>query len=57
MLGNPFININLNYAPEIWMFCRKGLYLKTRLMIHHKKMKVIYQSNKSYEERLELSDE
>ena len=37
------------------MFCRKGLYLKLQ-KIHHKTLKVIYQSNKTYEELLELSE-
>ena len=37
------------------MFCRKGLYLKIQ-KIHHKTLKVIYQSNKTYEELLELSE-
>ena len=37
------------------MFYRKGLYLKMQ-KIHHKTLKVIYQSNKTYEELLELSE-
>ena len=28
MLGNAFIDSHFNYAPLIWMFSRKGLYLK-----------------------------
>ena len=28
MLGNVFIDSQFNYTPLIWMFCRKGLYLK-----------------------------
>ena len=55
MLGNAFIDSQFNYAPLIWMFCRKGLYLKMQ-KIHHKTLKVIYQSNKTYEELLELSE-
>ena len=54
MLGNAFIDSQFNYAPLIWMFCRKGLYLKMQ-KIHHKTLKVNYQSNKTYGERLELS--
>ena len=46
MLGNAFIDSQFNYAPLIWMFCRKGLYLKMQ-KIHHKTLKVIYQSNKT----------
>ena len=37
------------------MFFRKGLYLKTQ-KIHYKTLKVIYQSNKTYEKLLELSE-
>ena len=37
------------------MFCRKRLYLKMQ-KIHNKTLKVIYQSNKTYEELLELSE-
>ena len=55
MLGNAFIDSQFNYAPLIWMFCKKGLYLKMQ-KIHHKTLKVIYQSNKTYEELLELSE-
>ena len=51
MLGNAFIGSQFNYAPLKWMFCRKGLY-----QIHHKTLTVIYQSNKTYEELLELSE-
>ena len=54
MLGNAFIDGQFIYRPLIWMFCRKGLYLKTK-MIHHKSVKVNHQPNKIYEERLELS--
>ena len=28
LLGNTFINSQYNYAPLIWMFCRKTLYHK-----------------------------
>ena len=28
MLGNGFIDSRLKHAPLIWMFHRKGLYLK-----------------------------
>ena len=37
------------------MFCRKGLYLKMQ-KIHHKTLKVICHSNKTYEELLELNE-
>ena len=55
MLGNAFIDSQFNYAPLIWMFCRKGFYLIMQ-NIHYKTLKVIYQSNKTYEELLELSE-
>ena len=55
MLGNAFIDSQYYYAPLIWMFCRKRLYLKMQ-KIHHKTLKVIYQPNKTYEELLELSE-
>ena len=43
MLGNAFTDCQFNYATLIWMFCRKGLYLKMQ-KIHHKTLQVIYQS-------------
>ena len=55
MIGDAFIDSQFNYAPLIWMFCRKGLYLKMQ-KIHHKTLKVNYQSNKTYKELLELSE-
>ena len=55
MVGNAFIDSQFNYAPLIWMFCRKGLYLKMQ-KIHHKALQVIYQSKKTYEELLEPSE-
>ena len=55
MLGNAFIDTQLNYAPLIWMFCKKRLYFKMQ-KIHHKTLNLTYQSNKSYEELLELSE-
>ena len=55
MLGNAFRESQLNYARLIQIFCRKGLYLKMQ-KIHHKTLKVIYQSNKTYEELSELSE-
>ena len=40
MLGNALIDTQLNYAPLIWLFCRKELYLKMQ-KIHHKTLKVV----------------
>ena len=54
MLGNLFIDSQLIYAPLVWIFCGRGLYLKIQ-KIHHKTLKVIYQSNETYEELLELN--
>ena len=51
LLGNTFINSEFNYAPLIWMFSRKTLYHKTE-KIHHRTLKVIYQSEESYENLL-----
>ena len=51
MLGNAFIDSQFNYAPLLWMFCRKTLYSKIE-KIHHKTLKVIYQSNDTYENLL-----
>ena len=51
LLGNTFINSQLNYAPLIWTFCRKTLYHKTE-KTHHRTLKVIYQSEESYENLL-----
>ena len=54
MLGNAFIDSQFNYASLIWMLYRKRLYLEMQ-KIHHKTLKLIHQSNKTYEELLELS--
>ena len=47
LLGNTFINSQFNYAPLIWMFCRKTLYHKIEKI--HRTLKVIFQSEQSYE--------
>ena len=41
ILGNAFIDSQFNYAPLIWMFCRKALYSKIE-KIHHRTLKVFY---------------
>ena len=51
LLGNTLINSQFNYAPLIWMFSRKTLYHKIE-KIHHRTLKVIYQSEESYENLL-----
>ena len=55
LLGNTFIDSQFNYAPLIWMFCHKATYLKMQ-KIHHKSLKVIYQSDASYDDLLQLSN-
>ena len=47
LLGNSFINSQFNFAPLIWMFCKKTLYHKIE-KIHHRTLKVIYQSEESF---------
>ena len=54
LLGNTLINSQFNYAPLIWTFCRKTLYHKAE-KIHHRTLKVIYQSEESYENLLSES--
>ena len=51
MLGNAFIDSQFNYAPLLWMFCRKTLYSKIE-KIHHRTLKFIYQLNDTYENLL-----
>ena len=41
LLGNTFMNSQFNYAPLIWMFCRKTSYHKIE-KIYHRTLKVIY---------------
>ena len=50
MLSNAFIDSQFNYTPLLWMFCRKTLYSKIE-KIHHKTLKVIYESNDTYDNR------
>ena len=51
LLGNTFIKSKFNYAPLTWMFCRKTLFHKIE-NFHHRTLKVIYQSEESYENLL-----
>ena len=51
ILGNAFKDSQFNYAPLLWMFCRKTLYSKIE-KIHHKTLKVIYESNDTYDNLL-----
>ena len=52
LLYNAFINSQFNnYASIIWMFCHKQDYLKIE-KIQYKALKIVYNSNESYEELL-----
>ena len=51
ILGNAFIDSQFNYVPLLWMFCRKTLYSKIE-KIHRKTLKVIYESNDTYDNLL-----
>ena len=55
LLGNAFIDTQFNYAPLIWIFCRKATYLKMQ-KINHKSLKIIYRSDASYDDLLQLSN-
>ena len=55
LLGNTFIDSQFNYAPLIWMFCHKSTYLKMQ-KIYHKSLIVIYQSDISCDDLLQLSN-
>ena len=41
LLGNAFIDSQLNHAPLVWIFCHKTTYLKMQ-KIHYKTLKAIY---------------
>ena len=41
--GNAFVDSQFNYAPVIWMFCRKTLYSKIE-KTHHRTLNVVYDS-------------
>ena len=55
LLGDDFIDSQFNYVPLIWMFCHKATYLQIQ-KIHHKSLKVIYQSHVSYDDLLQLNN-
>ena len=56
LLYNAFINNQFNYASIIWMFCHKQDYLQVE-KIHYKALKVVYNSNECYEDRLIQNNE
>ena len=47
IVGNIFIKSQFNYAPPIWLFCRKKLYSEIE-KIHHRALKVVYGIDDSY---------
>ena len=47
ILGSTFIDSQFNYAPLIWMFCRKTFYSKIE-KIHHRTLKVVHGIDDSY---------
>ena len=49
IMGNAFIDSQFNYAPLLWMFSRKIIYSKTE---NHKTLKIIYESNDTYDKLL-----
>ena len=55
-LYNAFINSQSNYTSIIWMFCQKQDYLKIE-KIQYKALKIVYNSNDSYEELLLRNNE
>ena len=55
ILGNAFLDSQFIYALLLWVFCRKTLRSKID-KIHHKTLKVIYESNDTYDNLLLLSN-
>ena len=55
ILGNAFIDSQFNYAPVMWMFCRKTFYSKIE-KIHHSTLKVVYGIDDSYNNLLLRGD-
>ena len=54
LLYNAFINSQFNYASIIWMFCQDHLKIEK---IQYKTLKMVYNSNESYEELLLRNNE
>ena len=44
LLGNAFIDSQFNYAPLMWMFCRKTFYSKIE-KIHHRTLTILRDRN------------
>ena len=51
ILGSAFIDSQFNYAPLIWMFCKKTLYSKIQ-KIRYRTLKVVYGIDDSYKNLL-----
>ena len=51
LLYSAFMNSQFSYASIIWMFCHKKNYLKIKKN-QYKDLKIVYNSNESYEELL-----
>ena len=56
LLDNAFINSQFNYASIIWMSCHKQDYLKIA-RIQYKALKIVYNSDETYEEVLLCNNE
>ena len=54
-LGNAFVDSQFNYAPLIWMYCRKTFYSKIE-KIHHKNLKVSHGIKDAYNNLLLRSE-
>ena len=54
LLGNAFIDSQSNSASLTWILFRKTLYLKIE-KVHHKTLRIIYQSNASYRDLIECN--
>ena len=52
VLGNAFVDSQFNYAPLIWMFCKKTISKCRKFTIKH--LRIIYMSDESYENLLNL---
>ena len=55
LLGNTFIDSQLNYASLIWISCHNTTYLKMQ-KVYHKTLIVIYQSDASSDDLLQLNN-
>ena len=56
ILCNAFVNSQFDYASLIWMFCSRESYNKLK-NIHYKTLKIVHQTEGTYEDLLNLSNE